>query len=301
MKRALILGGTGFIGQHLAEALQRNCHVSIYGRTKTNDRFPFIEGNFSEETNFERLLADGSVDVVYHLVSTTVPKEDTEDIAQEVNDNVLPTLRLLETMRKTVTPRLIFVSSGGTVYGEASGAAHTVDDCCKPICGYGMQKLVIEEYLAFYRRRYGLNCRVARLSNPYGLPSKKPRGQGIIPIFLEKLAKGEPIMLYGDTVRDYIHIEDAVAALVSISEYTGEAHCLNIGSGNPVRLTELVYMMEEITGKHFSRIEQKPIRACDVMENVLDISETVCELNWQPQISLAVGIERTWKSLLARL
>ena len=297
MKNALILGGTGFIGQHLAESLKKECCVFIYGRTDPHNGTPFISGNFSQEREFERLLDERKIDLIYHLVSTTIPKEDTSDIVQEVEDNLLPTLRLLEAMHMTGTPRLIFISSGGTVYGESDGRPHLESDRCAPICGYGMQKLAIEEYLSFYRRRYGLDCRIARLSNPYGIPPRKLRGQGIIPIFLEKLLREEPVTLYGDTVRDYIHIDDAVEALKRYAFYSGEASCLNIGSGIPVKLTDLLQMMEETTGKRFARVTQQPIRKCDVEESVLDISDATRALQWYPRIGLEDGIQRTWMEL----
>lgn len=300
MKNVLILGGTGFIGKYLAESLKQEYGVFIYGRTDPHNDTPFLTGNYIRETEFERLLNERKIDLIYHLVSTTIPKEDTSDIVREAEDNLLPTLRLLEAMRKTGTARLIFVSSGGTVYGESNGRPHLVSDDCAPICGYGMQKLVIEQYLNFYRRRYNLDCRIARLSNPYGVPPKKPRGQGIIPIFLDRLRNGQGITLYGDTVRDYIHIDDAVEALHRFADYTGDRYCLNIGSGRPVRLSELVGLIETTTGKRFVSVTHDSIRKCDVEESILDISETVRTLQWCPKIGLEDGIQRTWTEMTGR-
>lgn len=300
MKNVLILGATGFIGRYLAEKLQETVNVIGYDRIVADVSYPIIQGSFVEEENFEEILRDNKIDGVYHLVSTTIPKEDTSDIAQEVENNVVPTLSLLEAMRKTGVKKMIFVSSGGTVYGDRQGSAHTTDEVREPICGYGMQKMVIEDYLSFYNRRYGMDCRVVRLSNPYGLPPKRPRGQGIIPIFMSKLLNGEPITMFGDTLRDYIYIDDAIEAMTRYYWYAGASKVLNIGTGVPVRISDIVRLIEEETGKKFVSVTHEPIRCCDVQESVLDVMETMRELDWKPQVSLEDGIQRTWQELQSR-
>lgn len=300
MERILVTGATGFIGQNLVTKLrQEGVSVVGYDRILTKTDYLLIEGNFADETRFEQILRDNQIDTVYHLISTTVPKEDTSDIDVEVMDNVVPTLRLLEAMRRAGTKRMIFVSSGGTVYGEGKNAAHRITDSTEPICGYGMQKLVIEEYLQFYNRRYEMDLRIVRLANPYGVLPHRFRVQGIIPIFMERLLKGEPITVFGDTLRDYIDIDDAVAALVKLGAYEGSKKLFNVGSGVPTRVSEIVALIEKTAGKKFVSVEHKPIRTCDVQENVLDISETKQELQWTPKINLEEGILRTWRAVEA--
>ena len=300
MENVLILGATGFIGQYLTEKLQETVNVIGYDRIVADVSYPIIQGRFAKEENFEEILRDNKIDGVYHLISTTLPKEDTSDIAQEVENNVVPTLSLLEAMRKTGVKKMIFVSSGGTVYVDMQGCAHTTDEMCEPICGYGMQKMVIENYLSFYNRRYGMDCRVVRLSNPYGLPPKRPRGQGIIPIFMSKLLNREPITMFGDTLRDYIYIDDAIEAMTRYYWYAGASKVLNIGTGVPVRISDIVRLIEDETGKKFVSVTHEPIRCCDVQESVLDVTETMRELDWKPQVSLEDGIQRTWQELQSR-
>lgn len=297
MDKVLVLGATGFIGQHLVSRLVGKSVVIGYDRLKDDLGCPVIPGDFSNERAFGVLLDEHHIDTVYHLISTTIPKETTTDIAEEVENNVIPTLRLLEAMRLRPGTRLLFVSSGGTVYGEAKGHPNREDDSREPICGYGMQKLTIEEYIRFYNRRYNTDFRIARLSNPYGVPPRRPRGQGVIPILMGKLMKREPIALFGDTLRDYIHIDDAVEALVRYGEYEGDVREMNIGSGVPVRLSELVRSIESLTGMTFPVVEKQTIRTCDVAESVLDIRQARLTLNWVPTIRLEDGILRTWKEL----
>lgn len=300
MKRVLILGAAGFIGRYLAEKLSINSEVIGYDQFQLNAGYPIIQGSFAEEEHFEDILRENRIDTVFHLISTTFPKEDPSDIAQEVETNVVPTLRLLEAMRKTGVKKMVFISSGGTVYGDLQGNAHLTTDARKPICGYGMQKKVIEDYLLFYNRCFGLDCRIVRLSNPYGLPPQRPRGQGIIPIFLEKLIKREPITMFGDSLRDYIHIDDAIEAIVRFGSYTGDRKVLNIGTGIPIRTSEIVHMIETETGMEFVSVSHEPIRSCDVQVSVLDVTETMQELDWMPEITLAEGIRRIWQELKSR-
>lgn len=297
MNRVLLLGASGFIGKYLAARLrQRGCHVVGYGRSASSEEYPVISGDFSREDRFATILRDERIDTVYHLISTTVPQEETSGIPKEITDNVVPTVRLLEGMKEAGTKRLVFASSGGTVYGDSAAAHMPAEPLC-PQCGYGVQKAVIEMYMQFYARRYGLDCRIARISNPYGVPPQKNRRQGIIPIFMRCLLEGEPIVMYGDTVRDYIHVDDVTEALIRFGEYEGASRVLNIGTGSPVSTSEIVRMIEKTAGREFTYIERQPIRECDVERNTLDISETVDALCWRPSISLQEGIARTWREI----
>lgn len=296
-RQALLLGGAGFIGQYLSRRLSDNYNIIIYDRFESSD-FPTICGNFSSEDDFLRILDDYSIDIVFHLVSTTVPKEDTSDIATELQDNVVPTLRLFEAIKKRPSCRLIFISSGGTIYGEYDGFPHKTDATPAPICGYGMQKFVIEEYLKFYRRRFNADLRIARISNPYGVLPNTQRTQGIIPIFLNKLINQEPITIFGNTVRDYIYIEDVVDALVRYTDYSGLEYCINIGSGKPTYLLELIRKIEQITEHEFVNVFHKPIRDCDVEKNILNIDKTQKALGWHPITNLDEGIRKTWVEML---
>ena len=148
-----------------------------------------------------------------------------------------------------------------------------------------------------FTRNTGLNGLIARLSNPYGVIRTQGRTQGIIPIFLNNLRDEKGVTLYGDTVRDYIHIDDVVDALVALKDYTGNRFLFNIGSGKGVRLSKLIEMLQQITGKKFVSIEERQIRSCDVQTNILDIEATIGELGWEPRVPLEKGIEMVWKEI----
>lgn len=301
MEKALVLGSSGFLGQYLtAELKSRGVEVTGYDRSDPagDATDHFVQGDFALDTHFPQLLADGRFDVVYHLISTTVPAPGTANALREVVENIAPTVRLLEAMKNTGA-EMVFVSSGGTVYGESQGQPHRSGDPMRPICSYGMQKAAIEQFLQLYDGAGEVRCKICRVSNPYGVMPQQGRTQGIIPILLRCLLNGQPIALYGETVRDYIFISDVTAALIAAADYSGSENVFNVGSGVGMGLHALARLLEERSGLTFSVVDQQPIRTCDVSESVLDISDTIRLLDWTPRVSLVEGVDWTLKALRA--
>lgn len=292
----LILGSSGFIGSRLAEQLLLNHQVVGYSRHTPahlldNTSYTQITGDFVSEQNFGHILSKYQISCIYHCISTTTPHIGTSHILSELQENVLPTLRLLEAAVECGVERVIFLSSGGTVYGEQGmSSEHSESDPLLPICSYGAQKASIEAYLNVYHHVHGLKTMIARVSNPYGLDTRKGRSQGIIPIFLRALYEDSGIILFGNTVRDFIHIDDVTNALVRLKDYTGTGHVFNIGSGTGIHLQQVVELMEQLAQKRFKSIQHLPIRDCDVAVNLLDVEYSCRELQWTPQISLEDGI-----------
>lgn len=280
----------------MARQLLKTNRVVGYSRNASDPLLSFpnyshITGDFTTEHQFSSILSEQRVSCIYHCISTTTPQTGTAQALSEVQENLLPTLRLLEAAVNCGVERLIFVSSGGTVYGEQRRTSkHRECDLLLPICSYGAQKASIEAYLSVYHHIHGLNTIIARVSNPYGFDTRANRSQGIIPIFLRALHEGQGITLFGDTVRDYIHVEDVINALVRLKDYAGKGRIFNIGSGKGVRLQQLVLMIEELAQKKFQSIQYEPIRDCDVTSNILDVEYIQQELQWKPRIDLKEGI-----------
>jgi len=295
VKNVLVLGACGFIGRHLVDRLLLETNVIGYDRIVPDYHisYPFIQGDFEHDKKIEEMLVSFQIDTVYHLISSTVPCAETKQAVREIEENIVPTVKLLEIMKNVGTKRIVFSSSGGTIYGESKGKPHLCTDPVMPICSYGVQKAVIEKYLRLYDLLYDMTCMVARISNPYGILPLQNRSQGIIPIFLSKLLSKHPIVLYGKTIRDYIHISDVIDALILLGQYKKEKRIFNIGTGVSTSLYELLSMLEKAANCKFKEIIKQDIRNCDVYENTLDISDTVRELNWHPKIMLEEGIKLT--------
>lgn len=249
------------------------------------------EGDFGNAQDIHRALND--VDIVFHLVSTTQPQSSNDDPVFDVESNLVATLRLLEQLRDRKTS-LIFVSSGGTVYGRPQHTPIPETHPTEPACSYGIVKLAIEKYLALHHLLYGLNYRVLRLANPYGPGQEANRAQGVVGTFLSRVLHDEPIPVWGDgsVVRDYLYIADAVSALLQVADYHGTERIFNIGSGHGHSVREIIAAIEQETGKA-AQVQYTAARKFDVPVSILDISRARHELGWQPQTPLAEGLHLT--------
>lgn len=296
MKTILILGAGGFIGKNLCHHLAKNHHVIAYDLNMVpelmdQENIQLIQGNFVLEDNFTALV--DNVDIIYHLISTTIPAEDTSHIVREIEQNVIPTVRLLEAVKESNVQNIIFASSGGTVYGEKGTHCNEIEDRLKPICSYGVQKKTIESYFELYGHIYNIPYRIARISNPYGLGQDPSKPQGIIPIFINRILSGQPIKVFGkgENKRDYIFVQDLLEALEQLGDYDGEQHIFNIGHGDSHSIKEIIQLIEQESGKSFVNIEYVDERKCDVSNSILDIERTKEELNWSAEKSLEDGIQ----------
>jgi UDP-glucose 4-epimerase len=307
MGPCLVLGGAGFIGSHLAEALaQQGRRVRVFDRPHV-DRLPL----FPRAAGFEvftgdflnpRALAPAleGVEVVFHLVSTTLPKNSNDNPVYDVESNVLGSLRLFELCREHGVRKLVFVSSGGTVYGVPRAMPVAEDHPTEPISSYGIHKLTVEKYLALAHRLHGLDYRIARPANLYGPRQRLDTAQGAVAVFLDRALRGQPIQIWGDgsVVRDYVYIADAVDALLRLASFDGAQRIFNIGSGKGSSLNQLVAEIEKLLGRGV-RIEHGAPRGLDVPANVLDASLAERHLGWRASTPLAEGLRRTCEWLRA--
>lgn len=306
--KCVVLGGGGFIGSHVVDALIERGHtVRVFEQKNINtqnivqvlEHSELVSGDFLNEDDLCRAIT--GMDVVIHLVSTTLPKSSNEDVAYDVDTNVIGTLRLLNLARQKGVRKIVFASSGGTVYGfpqvQPIPETHPTD----PICSYGIAKLTIEKYLHLYHHLYGLDYTVLRFANPYGGRQDPMSGQGAVTAFLWRILTAKPISIWGDgtVARDYFYISDLVSATLAAVERETASRIYNIGSGVPCTLNGLLNIMQVVTGRT-PIIQYSPTRKLDVPINFLDISRARTELHWQPQISFEEGITRTWEWLQRR-
>lgn len=297
--KCLVLGGNGFIGSHLVDQLLAEGHrVRVFDKNEEYYRKPIPQveyqyGDFGNRGLLMEALAD--TDAVFHLISTTLPKTSNDDPAFDVQSNVIETLFLLEQCVVRKVRKLIFISSGGTVYGNPSIVPIPENSPTDPECSYGITKLTIEKYLYLYWYLHGLDYCILRLANAYGERQRPTATQGVVPVFLERALRSEEIVVWGDgsVIRDYIHVTDIASALTKALTYSGETRIFNIGSGVGHNLNEVIQVIESITAQPL-RVKYTESRSFDVPINVLDISRARNDLNWKPTVSFQEGIARVY-------
>lgn len=299
--QVLVLGGGGFIGRNLCRALQREGHdIVVYGRcaspSETDDRtrVTWIAGDFSDHDRVAAVAADCSL--IYHLIGSTSPVQSNADPIGDLNATVVDTLTFLQRLRLPSEKRLVFVSSGGTVYGVPRSLPVGEDHPTDPISAYGINKLTVEKYLHLNRHLHGLDHRVLRLANPFGEHQVSRRQQGVVAAFMRAALRGEPLVIWGDgnTVRDYIHIDDVVDALLRAGRVEGIGErVINVGSGVGRSVREIADAVEAIAGHPLPR-EFRPARASDVPAVVLDITRAAAVLGWRPRVPWEEALRRSW-------
>jgi len=235
------------------------------------------------------------VDVVHHYAWSSIPETANNDPLSDLQTNVRSTLLLLESMRRRGTGRLVFTSSGGTIYGRVKSLPVVEEHPLEPISLYGAAKVAVEQYLGVYRYAHGIDCRIARLSNPFGIGQSVERNQGAVTIFMHRALHDEPIRIYGDgeIVRDYIHISDAVTGLLAVSSAQlgpDAPFVYNLASGCGTSLNGIVAALVSCLDREIA-VEYLPGRQYDVPISVLNVSRARRELNWSPQLSFSDGLQ----------
>ena len=299
--KCLVLGGGGFLGSHLACALlEQGEKVRVFDRS-TQNRHPaqgveWKEGDFSNSQEVQSALE--GCEVVYHLISTTIPKNSNEDPVYDVESNVAGTVRMLGQACKAGVRKVVFVSSGGTVYGVPQTIPIPETHLNQPTCSYGIGKLMIEKYLHLFRELYGLDYCVLRMANPFGPRQNVCGAQGAVTVFLHKAIHDEGIEIWGDgsVVRDFLYVSDGVAALLKAATCKSDVPVFNIGSGEGKSLNQVIKAIENLLDRPIKK-RYSAARAFDVPSNVLDISRAATELSWKPQVRFEDGLRMTWEWL----
>ncbi|MDD3237532.1 MAG: NAD-dependent epimerase/dehydratase family protein [Candidatus Gastranaerophilales bacterium] len=300
-KNILILGGQGFIGYNLTlRCLKDGDKVTVFERKINPERkidgVNYVEGDFCNIQDYANIFEN--IDIVYHLISTSKPNNDRDKIEFDISSNVIGTIRMLNVCLDKKVKKVVYISSGGTVYGESRDLPSTEESQTNPICAYGIDKLAIEKYLFMYRKIYGLDYAIIRLSNPYG-PNHTGAIHGVINVFLDKISKGEDLEVWGDgeIARDYIYIDDVIEALIKITD--NELKMCNISSGKVASINEIIDILKEVSGKKF-KVDYKDSRNIDILINYLDNTLARNGLNWSPKVGLKEGIKRTYESLIQK-
>lgn len=307
--RTLILGGNGFLGSHLTCALASAGHqVRVFDRPGSipclaiPPGVEYVYADFSKQDAVEQALV--GCDAVFHLLSTTLPKTSNDNPIYDLESNLVDTVRLLESAHRQGVRKILFASSGGTVYGVPLEIPIKENHPTEPVCSYGIGKLAIEKYLQLFEHLHGLTCCVLRIANPYGEGQSPTRAQGAISVFSYKALRGESVAVWGDgsVVRDYIYVGDVMTAFLKALTYEGEQRVFNIGSGSGYSVNDILNAIELVSTSAIKR-NFLDARAFDVPVNVLDISLARQHLGWEPNVPLLEGLSRTmvWLGTLSKV
>ena len=295
---ALVLGGNGFIGSHVVDALvDSGASVRVLDRLPEKYR-PRLKGVDYRMVGLEDRSAVAealdSIDIVFHFACTTVPSTSNIDPVADIESNLIGSVRLIQDMLDKGVNRIVFLSSGGTVYGNPTSIPIQEDHPLHPICSYGITKAAVEKYLYMFQELHGLRPIILRPSNVYGPRQGHIGVQGVIAAFINNISKNEPLRVWGDgsLVRDYLYVKD-LACLCLIAGTSDECGIFNAGSGKGYSINSLLEILTKITGQKL-RVDYEPSRAYDVKEVVLDTTKTLNSFNWSPEVDITEGIKSHW-------
>jgi UDP-glucose 4-epimerase len=298
-----VLGGGGFLGTNLCRRLARAGHrVRAFGRRclfpEALDQIEWYQGDFCDPAALAAAIE--TYEVVFHLVHSTTPYSANLDMAADLQQNVIPSLALLSISRALDVRRVIFVSTGGTVYGSPELIPTPETAPTNPITAYGISKLAIEKYLALHERVYDLQYRILRVANAFGPFQVPAKNQGVISMLISRGLYGESIDIWGDgsAVRDYIFVNDVIDAMEAAMLDQSDARIFNIGSGAGKSLLEIIDSIERLMNTKL-RITWKGVRSVDVPKFILAVDRAKEILRWTPRTAFERGLEKTvdwWKA-----
>ena len=304
-----VLGGGGFIGSTIIDRLLLDGHsIRVFERPRINpyrsfanhEHVEWINGDLASVHDVREAIR--GVDAVMHLVSTTLPKSSNDDPMYDVQSNLLSTLQLLQVMVEEGVKKVVFISSGGTVYGNPQYLPIDERHPTEPVVSYGITKLAIEKFLVMFQHLHGIKAVILRVTNPYGERQRVETAQGAVGVFLDRAIRGLPIEIWGNgsVARDYIHVSDVANAFAQALIYEGRHSVFNVSTGTATSLSELLSIIERVTALKLD-VRFKAPRPFDVPLSVLDNTLANQELGWRPAVDLETGIARTAQWMKSRV
>jgi UDP-glucose 4-epimerase len=303
--RILVTGGAGFIGStlvdlllahghqvHVVDDLSRGTKANLAGAAESPD-FTLHQLDVTDSG----LAAVGELarpEVVCHLAAQIDVRQSVADPIGDAKQNVLGTINVAEAARAAGARKIVFASSGGSIYGTPDRLPVAEDTPVNPLSPYAVSKVSGELYLNAFRQLYGLECTCLALANVYG-PRQDPHGEaGVVAIFARALLAGDPTRIFGDggNTRDYVYVGDVAAAFLAATGQAGNGRRYNIGTGVQTADRDLHRMAAEAAGVP-DQPEQAPARLGDLRASALDASRAEAELGWRPTVSIAEGVRRT--------
>jgi UDP-glucose 4-epimerase len=276
----LLIGGSGFIGSNILDF--SNLNDDLLKRYKfvvlsrgfevyLNESAFYVTGDYSDKNILINLFAKWNFKKVIHCASSTTPFSSKNNILSDINGNLIATIGLLDVMKDFNCNTIIYLSSGGAVYGDKYTKNISEVEICEPLSSYGVVKLTIENYLRFYQKQFGINYLILRVSNPFG-KFHNSENQGVINIAIRRVLRGQTIEVWGDgnQTKDYIFADDLVKIIFLLLKSNYLNKIINVGSGQKYQLNGI---LDTIKG-YLPKIEVKYVdsNSIDVKDFCLDIS-----------------------------
>ena len=300
MTRIVLAGGAGFIGQAVTARLKKIeffNKITVIGRSLIpRHALPkgveYIVGDVKDEKFLIGLLK--SDDYVIDLCHSTVPKTSFENPPAEIERNMITNITLMQRCALLGIRKYLYVSSGGTVYGNNGIGIQKEYSQTNPISPYGMSKLFTEKFVLFYNVNFGLQGIIVRPSNPYGIEQIGNRLQGFIGSAIDCLINKKPIHIFGKTgtIRDYIYNDDLADGIIKSLQCGQKSDIFNIGTGIGYNNIEIITAIEKIFEKKFSTIEIQPNRSFDVKRNILSSDRLKSRTDWTVKHDIYAGLEK---------
>jgi len=300
-KKILVTGGAGFIGANLvSELLSENCRVVVIDNLSTgreenlNPAAVFFNVDICDK-KINEIFEKEKPDIVFHLAAQVNVRESVKDPIKDAKINILGSLNVLENCKKIGVKKIIFASTGGAIYGEASIIPTPENYPEFPLSPYGAAKLSVERYLNYYHKNFYLNFVILRLANVYG-PMQNPFGEaGVISIFCNKALRGENPVIFGDgkQTRDFVYVKDVVSAFISAAE-SDKTGIFNVGTGKESDINYVFSKIKELAGLSYSP-SYAPAQQGEQKRSCLDYSKINKEFAWTPKYSLEDGLQETLK------
>jgi UDP-glucose 4-epimerase len=298
-----VIGGNGFIGSHVVDSLVARGHeVTVFDRHRRGPRpsdgrpVEVINGDFLNSADVQRALV--GQEIVLHMLSLTDPATAEGDPTLDIRTNITSSVQLFAACAAAGVGKVFFASSGGAIYGDQDRQVFREDDVTLPVSPYAIGKQAIESYLRYFRRTHGLESTTFRISNPYGPRQNPLKRQGVIPIFLRRVAEGQPLTVFGDgsMIRDYLYVAD-LAEMIAEVVTTGAQHDLyNLGSGVGTSISEVVTTIQQVVGRDVP-VEHLPRPATFVDHVVLGVERFQSEFGTRATTDLETGVRRTWEEM----
>lgn len=298
--KILVTGGAGFIGSNIVDELIEKKHKVVIvdnlatGNIKNvNKKAKFYKVSVCDKKKIDEIFKKEKIDIVIHHAAQLDVRKSVEDPCFDADVNIKGALNILEACKNTKVKKIIFASSGGTIYGECGTKAPDEKSFANPLSPYGVAKLSVEHYIKAYSALYGLKYTILRYANVYG-PRQDVNGEaGVVAIFIGRMTANKDVFIFGNgkQLRDYVYVKDVVSANIK-SLTKGNNEIINIGTQKTFSVNQLVKELSVITSYKNKPIF-KPKRNGELFKSFLNISKAKKVLNWEPKVSIKEGLKNT--------